>query len=297
MRLRHIEIFHTVMQTGSISGAAAQLNLSQSAASKALAQAEHALGLQLFRRVQGRLVRTREAEQLYSRTVHLFAEVDQVRQLARNLSRSPEAHLRVGCLPSLGLSLVPRAVQNFHTRYLGATIEVVTQNGDELMASLLARDIDIAVCFDLAGRPGVSKVALGAIQVVHMSMDPESNGEALDLESLDAAGWISIGGQDPLAKQIRARWPGANESKLPPRIETRTYYVAAALARQGVGFALVDELTAHAIGAGMTIRPLQPPIALGAVALHLASDVSFHAQEAFLDALRQSVVALTAASG
>ena len=98
MRLRHLEIFHAVMRSGSVSGAANLLNLSQSAASKALAQAEHSLGLTLFKRVQGRLVRTREAEELFAQTTLLFAQADNVQRLARSLKRNPEAHLRIGCL-------------------------------------------------------------------------------------------------------------------------------------------------------------------------------------------------------
>uniref|UniRef100_UPI002989B1D6 LysR family transcriptional regulator n=1 Tax=Providencia stuartii TaxID=588 RepID=UPI002989B1D6 len=93
MRLRHLEIFHAVMRSGSVSGAAQLLNLSQSAASKALAQAEHSLGLALFKRVQGRLVRTREAEELFAQTTLLFAQAENVERLARHLKRNPADHL------------------------------------------------------------------------------------------------------------------------------------------------------------------------------------------------------------
>jgi len=39
MRLRHIELFHAVLTTGSLTGAADLLNISQPAASKALQHA------------------------------------------------------------------------------------------------------------------------------------------------------------------------------------------------------------------------------------------------------------------
>jgi DNA-binding transcriptional LysR family regulator len=48
MRLRYIELFHAVLTTGSLTGAANLLNISQPAASKALQQAENQLGFTLF---------------------------------------------------------------------------------------------------------------------------------------------------------------------------------------------------------------------------------------------------------
>ena len=109
MRLRHIEVFHAIMRTGSLSKAAELLCVSQPAVSKVLAHAERSAGLTLFNRVHGRLQPTREAELLFSETQKLQTNLDSIRDLARNLARQPEGHLRIGCLPSLGLSLIPPA--------------------------------------------------------------------------------------------------------------------------------------------------------------------------------------------
>ena len=62
MRLRHIEVFHAIMQAGSVSGAAQLLHISQPAVTKVLQHAELQLGLQLFDRVRGKLVPTPEAQ-------------------------------------------------------------------------------------------------------------------------------------------------------------------------------------------------------------------------------------------
>ncbi|MDT9646790.1 LysR family transcriptional regulator, partial [Pseudomonas sp. JV245A] len=53
MRLRHIEIFQAIRQTGSISGAAQLLHVSQPAVTKVLQHAELQLGFPLFLRVRG----------------------------------------------------------------------------------------------------------------------------------------------------------------------------------------------------------------------------------------------------
>ncbi|MET1116474.1 MAG: LysR family transcriptional regulator [Comamonas sp.] len=288
MRLRHLEIFHAVMRTGSVSGAAELLNLTQSAASKALAQAEHAFGLVLFKRVGGRLVHTREAEQLFAQTTVLFTQVESVERLTRKLKRNPEDHLRIGCLPSLGLGLLPSIVGAFRARYPGVSLEVVTGNGDDLVENIVSREIDISICFDMPAPPALEKLLLGDIPIVHLARP--RGGEAADtgvsLAQLDPAQWIGIGGSDPLAQRIRDAWPGLQESVRGPMLETRSYYVAAAFAREGTGFAIVDQFTAQAIASDMEVRPIAPALSIPAVALHIASEVRSLAFNGFLECLR-----------
>lgn len=65
MRLRHIEVFNAVMQTGSVSAAARLINITQPAVSRTLQHAELQLGFALFQRARGRLTPTNEALALF----------------------------------------------------------------------------------------------------------------------------------------------------------------------------------------------------------------------------------------
>lgn len=62
-----IETFLTVMDLGTVTGAAARMNLSKSVVSKRVADLEGALGVALFRRNAGRIVPTEAAERLMAR--------------------------------------------------------------------------------------------------------------------------------------------------------------------------------------------------------------------------------------
>jgi DNA-binding transcriptional LysR family regulator len=59
MRLKHIEVFHAVMLTGSVSAAANLLHVTQPAVTQALQHAELQLGYALFTRQRRRLIPTR----------------------------------------------------------------------------------------------------------------------------------------------------------------------------------------------------------------------------------------------
>lgn len=55
VNLRHIEIFHAVMITDNLTGAARMLHASRPTVSRELARFEKVLGLKLFERTRGRL--------------------------------------------------------------------------------------------------------------------------------------------------------------------------------------------------------------------------------------------------
>src|SRR5574337_1146553 len=85
MRLRYIELFHAVLTTGSLTGAAKLLNISQPAASKALQHAEDKLGFALFSRVRGRLQPTQQALQLRDRIEKIIQDVHELQRLTTNM--------------------------------------------------------------------------------------------------------------------------------------------------------------------------------------------------------------------
>ena len=76
MRLRHIEVFNAVMQTGSVSAAARLINITQPAVSRTLQHAELQLGFALFQRARGRLTPTNEALALFPHIEKLFEQLD-----------------------------------------------------------------------------------------------------------------------------------------------------------------------------------------------------------------------------
>src|SRR5256885_14278482 len=91
MRLRHIEVFNAVMQTGSVSAAARLINITQPAVSRTLQHAELQLGFALFQRARGRLTPTNEALALFPHIEKLFEQLDEVQRLADNLRHGQAA--------------------------------------------------------------------------------------------------------------------------------------------------------------------------------------------------------------
>src|SRR3546814_17025562 len=85
MNLRQMEVFHAIMVTGSITGAARLLNVTQPAVSTVLKHCESQLKMKLFVRVAGRLQPTAEAEAVFPQAASIFGRLDAVSRLTQDL--------------------------------------------------------------------------------------------------------------------------------------------------------------------------------------------------------------------
>ena len=138
---------------------------------------------------------------------------DRLLDLARNLALQPEGHLRIGCLPSFGLSLIPPAVEAFRAAYPRVALRIQTRHTEELLNALLTRDLDLAVALNPPGRPGIASAELGRTPVVCVGPRDEAAGDApMTLQALVEGDWIGIGNADPLGEMI------GNALDIPPVI-------------------------------------------------------------------------------
>lgn len=142
--LRQMQTFHTVARLGSVSLAAEELHLSQSAVSIQIAGLEDAAGAPLVLRT-GRGIRLTEAGQLLlnyaERLLSLWTETsDEMATYLGDFSGT----LRVGAV-STSEYWLPRLLVTFVNENPKVKIKLHVGNRDEIVRSLSAQEIDIAI--------------------------------------------------------------------------------------------------------------------------------------------------------
>jgi DNA-binding transcriptional LysR family regulator len=75
MNLRQLEVFYAVMQAGSVTGAARNLNVTQPAVSNVLKHTEQQVKFKLFERMGGRLHPAAEARDLLPDVNEIFGRI------------------------------------------------------------------------------------------------------------------------------------------------------------------------------------------------------------------------------
>ncbi|WP_426690393.1 LysR family transcriptional regulator [Rhodanobacter ginsengiterrae] len=291
MRLRHIELFHAVLTTGSLTGAADLLNISQPAASKALQHAEQQLGFALFSRVRGRLQPTEQALLLRHRVDRIIQELHDLQRLTANIGRPQSYPLRVTCTPTLAQALVPDATTLLRRSFPDTTAELFTQHSAEMCESLMLHEADIGLTLQDAGHQGLHRQPLchGHVMVIAPPgwWPVEELTQPLPVSALADQPMIGIAMQDALGRMLQSHLIQIEPA---PRtsVWVQTYQLAYALVAQGEGLALVDPFTASRGGAAVVqTRPLKLQLEVVLYALYRVDSPLNPVQKQFLELVSQ----------
>ena len=141
-RLTAMEAFVRVVETGSFSGAARQLHIGQPAVSKAIAQIEERLGVQLLLRSTHGLAVTEAGQNFYEHAKRSIEEADEADMAARGAGATLSGRLRVCAAVTFArLHVVPHLAE-FLTRHPALDVEVLL---DDRNVDLIEAGIDVAL--------------------------------------------------------------------------------------------------------------------------------------------------------
>ena len=271
MNLRHIEIFHAVYVNGSVSAAARALNVSQPSVSKMLRHAESLLGFQLFQRTNGGLVPTEDAHSLFTEVREIQDRVHALREAGRNLRSGTGGTLRISALPSLGLDAIPTAVAQFLDRHENVKFDLQTVHHGDLLRKLHERETDIAIAYQVPPSAPIAQRWLGEGELVlfYREQDMPDAPPCVELARLKGQRFISLAASGPTGRLFTDELQ-RQQLELEEVVSARTFYIAGALVRQGVGMTVIDSFTAQAcLAPGLAIRPLKPRITFDIHAMFL----------------------------
>ena len=263
MRLRHIEVFHAIMQAGTISGAAQVLHISQPAVTKVLQHAELQLGMPLFERVRGKLYPRPEAHRLFVETEKLHRELASIRRLAASLKGRSVETVRLVSTPTIAMSVLPGAMTLWRRDFPHTRCELATHHTSEIVTTLRLGEADLALSLQDPRHPGIEAepIASGVMTVL------APRGTWPDAECGEPLGAAGLSGElighadnDPLGDLVVA---ACEAQGVHPVFHTvvQTYQIARSLVEAGNGMAVVDPFTASAAqDAKVQRRPLAPGI-------------------------------------
>jgi len=140
--LESLVFFKSVVDTGSVTQAAKQMNRVQSNVTTRIRNLEERLGVQLFLRHGNRLKLSAEGEVLRGyaeRILRLSSEAE-----SAMLLRAPQGTLRLGTLESTAAARLPPVLSQFHELYPDVSIELVTGSTSRLLDMVQRYEVDAA---------------------------------------------------------------------------------------------------------------------------------------------------------
>ena len=196
-----LRVFREVARQGSFTAAALALQVSQPAVSQHIARLEQELGCTLLER-SSRRVRPTPAGEVFLRHVEsLLTGLAEARKELAALAGSDSGLLRMAVFPSAAATFVPAAVGLLRAKFPRMNFRLIEVDPPQALPSLIAGDVDLAVCYDYptVGGPADPRLRMTALAMDRMAVavPAESrlarDGAPIALEALAEEQWIAPG--------------------------------------------------------------------------------------------------------
>lgn len=184
LRMRQVALLLAIGRLGTLRAAAADLGMTQPAATKMLHELEHTLGSQLFERVGRRLVLSEAGSVVLAYFQGLQGHFDALTRELVELSKGSAGKLCIGSIMAASPAVLSKALIRLKALYPGLTIEITVDTSDRLTDSLQRGALDVVI-----GRA------------------PDKNFDELDFRPLAKEALSLVAAPThPLAKLVRVSW-------------------------------------------------------------------------------------------
>ncbi|HWU84122.1 MAG TPA: LysR family transcriptional regulator [Rhodocyclaceae bacterium] len=239
--LRQLEIFVTVAHTGSVSRAAEQLALSQSAASTALGELERAYDQTLFDRVGKRLLLNDTGQWLLPRAMELLARAHELEeQLGTEQSIG---NLRLGASLTIGNYLATLLVADFLQQHPSSRVQLVVHNSASIVEQVARYELDFGLIEGDMSHPDVEATPWLQDELVVFAAPthPLAKKKYVTLQQVLKENWI-LREAGSGTRSTFERALGARHSELKVRLELEHTEAIKRAVEAGLGLSCISRL-------------------------------------------------------
>ncbi len=240
LRFRQLQAFHAIVETGTVTGAAQALGISQPGISNLLAQLERETGLKLFERLHGPLVATPEADLMYREIDIVVRGLDHVTQTVVDLQNKQAGQLQIASQHSMSFGFVPKLIADFSRSRQDMNISFQSQYSSKIQEWVLSGLFEIGICempmlYDtLQCYPLQVETRIA----MHKS-NPLRHHEVLTPELLKDQPFLVMG-PDHITQRRLCEAFDASGVALKARVHSHLFKNLLAFVKEGMGVALLD---------------------------------------------------------
>jgi DNA-binding transcriptional LysR family regulator len=246
INLKGLECFRAIMDSGSATAAARELNMTQPAVSRSLGMLEKWIGFELFIRSKGRLIPNSEALSFYKEVKITLQSVERLSKLAMNIHNANFGELKIVSPPSFAEGMLSAAINAFIGKHPNIKISLDSQSVKTALDMVALRAVDCGFAklpIEYSGLTSQTMIVGGTVCVVPKGHKLAKRKE-ISVQDLNGEPLILLGKGRSSREQINRAFTDA-KIRMRVRIETHTVGAACAFARGGSGIAIVNELFAE----------------------------------------------------
>ncbi len=293
--VRHLEVFHAVMEAGSVSRAAEVLNLTQPAVSIALSKLEDELGYALFHRSKGYFAPTARAQMLHVEAEQGLLAIERVRTRAREIGEGGYGSLSVASNGATAINLLPWLIAEFQKDHPGFRIDVQIRSSRKIASWVAGRQSDIGLLDAPVPIPGLpAEIFRMPCVCIMQAGDPLADCETVTPEMLAGRAVVAVTGDHDIDRRLD-RICAERGIPIERPVSASYFAIVRNLVSAGAGIGIVDKLNGTvAREDGVIWRRFEPDIFFE-LALVVGSESTLSAPgRAFLALLRERLAGFEA---
>jgi DNA-binding transcriptional LysR family regulator len=260
MQIRSLQAFIAVMESGTVTAAAARLRRTQPQISRLLVALEEEIGFQLFIRQRQRLTPSPEGSAFYREAIRAVASFDKIRDVAQDIRLGRETRLHILSPPHAAQYLIPKAIVAFADRHRQVAFSLEIFSHGDIHQRVAGDPFDIGIVASPLVHPAISNRPFAAASVVAILPKGHHLSDRAYLEPEDFAGepLIALQAQTLLREYTELVFEKHNVP-ISIRAEASTGHSVCCLVAEGLGIGLADPFTAEALREkGLVIRAWRP---------------------------------------
>ena len=275
MRRLSLDQLHAVIevvQHGSFSAAARNLNLTQPAVSLQVRELEERLGVQLVERLGKRAYATAAGAELIERAHRIEREVDDAIDAMRRRRDGGLSRIRIGTGGSILAHLMPPVLRTLRRKHPHIEIVVMTSTTDEIAARIARNELDIGLVTMPVVEPSVTVELVRSDPMVAV-LPPSEQDAPPTLDAATLARYpLIFDSTGATMHQIARGWFRA--AGVEPRSAMEVGHVAMrSLISSGLGASIlpIEAVLGVSSTAPVVLRPLEPPVTRTLAVIHHAN--------------------------
>lgn len=242
MNLNYFKTFFFTAKLGSITNAAAELAITQPAASRQIQELQNSYNLMLFDKVGKKMVLTDAGKILYSMAEKIIDIEGEAERAIKDYKNQKSGKIRISATESFGNYYLPEMIFLFNRMFPEIQISIDFADPEEILKNILLMKSDIGFTSRLKDSQGINSVKIIEDKYI-LAVHPKS--EFSDLiyfqpDNLDKKKFITrqTGTED---RNLFESYLSENSIEADIICEVSSYYSVKEFVKKGIGIALVPK--------------------------------------------------------
>ena len=189
MTLEQLRIFIAVAEKEHMTAAARAINVTQSAASAAIAALEERHGVKLFHRVGRGIALTEVGRAFLDEARSVLARAASAERVLIEFGDLTRGTLKLVASQTIAAYWLPTILADFSARYPGITVDLAIANTEQAAVLVREGDADLGIVEGAVDDPAVAHWVIGQDRLLLIQAAPY-NGRAIDPDWFRSARWV-----------------------------------------------------------------------------------------------------------